>query len=66
MAKLCRDCRHYNSATHAGPMADFCSHPELAKPADLVRGELTLTYCQLAREDDAKCGREGVRWEAKT
>ena len=65
MVKLCRDCRHYHAETF-GAMGDYCSHPDLRKPPDLVRGELTLTYCQLAREDDAKCGREGVRWEAKT
>ena len=61
--RLCKDCRHYNA--EAAAMMDYCSHPDLKRPADLVRGELTLTYCQLAREDKDKCGREGVRWEPK-
>lgn len=62
--KLCKDCRHYH-AVPFGAMGDYCSHPELAKPADLVRGEHTLTYCDSARVDPERCGREGVRWEAK-
>lgn len=64
MVKLCRDCRHYH-ADPLGAFQDNCSHPDLQKPADLVRGEHVLTYCQLARDNDAACGREGVRWEAK-
>jgi len=64
MVKLCITCRHY----HADKTAvgwDYCSHPDLKRPDDLVRGEPTTTYCQLARADDAKCGREAIRWEAK-
>lgn len=63
MPKLCIDCKHYHA--NVAKMADYCTHPDFAKPADLVRGENTLSYCDALREKSGKCGIEAVNFAPK-
>jgi len=63
MVKLCIGCQHYG-ATQFG-MSDYCKRAETLRDADLVRGEQTLTYCEISRRNDEMCGPAGKYWEAK-
>lgn len=66
--RICKDCVHFQKNDRFwrfNKNATVFGHCKKFGKTDLVSGDVELTFASLCRDDDSKCGLEGIHYESK-